>query len=580
MLNRRLLALVRCARAQVLVAVAIGLAITATYIGQGLVVAHALARIFDGRPFTDITGLLLASIVLIVLRAGLIWAREQAATEIAATVKLALRARLYEHLLALGPGYLLRTRTGMVLTTLVNGVEALDRYAAVFVPQLLVSLVGTLACVAIIATVDPVVGVVVLACGASVVFAPRVMRRMLSESSRTYWRRWRTLGAEYLDAVQGMSTLKALGATRTHGEKLRERSWGFYRASLRLTAISNMSVGVIGLAESGGLALAIGVGALRFEAGALSITELLVLLLLSREAFRPLKDLQTAFHSTYSAEAAAGGIFDLLEAEPAIADPVGASRPSRDRIAGTSSPAVSFDHVSFAYRAGARPALDDFSLAVSPRETVAIVGPSGAGKTTVLSLLLRFFDPDAGRVCVDGVDVREIGLARLRSLASVVSQDVYLFYGTVFDNVAFGRPGATPDEVRRALRLANAAEFVEALPAGADSVIGDRGLTLSGGQRQRLAIARALVKDAPILVLDEATSSVDVEGEGIVQEALERVRAGRTTLVIAHRLSTVRSADRIVVLDAGRAVELGGHAQLITAGGAYAQLVARQDGVA
>ncbi len=161
-----------------------------------------------------------------------------------------------------------------------------------------------------------------------------------------------------------------------------------------------------------------------------------------------------------------------------------------------------------------------------------------------------------------------------------MSQDVYLFHGTVFDNVAFGRPGATPDEVRRALRLANASDFVEALPAGAESVIGDRGLTLSGGQRQRLAIARALVKDAPILVLDEATSSVDVEGEGIVQEALERVREGRTTLVVAHRLSSVRSADRIIVLDAGRAVELGGHTELIAAGGAYAQLVARQEGIA
>ena len=511
MLNRRLLALVRCARAQVLVAVAIGLAITATYLGQGLVVAHALARIFAGRPFSDITGLLLVALVLIGLRGGLIWAREQAATEIAATVKLTLRARLYEHLLALGPGYLLRTRTGMVLTTLVNGVESLDRYAAVFVPQLLVSLVGTLACVAIIATVDPVVGVVVLACGASVVFAPRVMRRMLSESSRTYWRRWRTLGAEYLDAVQGMSTLKALGATRAHGKMLRERSWGFYRASLRLTAISNMSVGAIGLAESGGLALAIGVGALRFEAGALSITELLVLLLLSREAFRPLKACRPPFiprtrrrprrrHLRPARGRARDHRSDGLVASIARPDrryrsASGLVRPRELRVRRQCPPSGGR---LLARRGAARDRGDR--------------GAVGAGKTTVLSLLLRFFDPDSGLICVDGVDAREIGLARLRSLVSVVSQDVYLFHGTVFDNVAFGRPGATPDEVRRALRLANASDFVEALPAGAESVIGDRGLTLSGGQRQRLAIARALVKDAPILVLDKATSTSTSKG--------------------------------------------------------------------
>jgi ABC-type multidrug transport system fused ATPase/permease subunit len=332
----------------------------------------------------------------------------------------------------------------------------------------------------------------------------------------------------------------------------------------------------MGLAESGGLALAIGVGALRFEAGVLTITELLVLLMLNREAFRPLRDLQSAFHATYSAEAAAGGIFELLESESAVTDPGSGERPARPF--GDTAPAVDFDGVSFAYDAAARPALRDFSLAVAPRETVAIVGRSGAGKTTVVSLLLRFFDPQSGRIRIDGVDVRAIALVRLRAMVAVVSQDIYLFHGTIYDNVAFGRPGASDPEVRQALQLANAAEFVDALPAGAETVVGDRGLTLSGGQRQRLAIARALIKDAPILVLDEATSSVDVRGERIVQEALERAREGRTTLVIAHRLSTVRSADRIVVLDEGRAIELGDHAALVACGGAYAELVAHQEG--
>lgn len=574
MVNRRLLRLVGAGRREVVLAVLLGLAITSTYVGQGLLVAHAVARVFQGQPVSDIVTLLVAALVLIGVRAALIRARELAGVAAATAAKHELRRRLYRHLLQLGPGHLLRTRTGAVLTTLVDGVEALDRYVATFVPQLMITLVGAVAIVAVIITIDPVVGGVVLAGGVAVAFAPRLARRLLKRHSRNYWRQWRLLGSEYLDASQGMSTLKALGASEAHGNSLYERSWGFYRASIGVTAVSNLSVGAVGLAESAGLALSLGVGALRFTDGAISITELLVLLLLTREAFRPLRDLQTAFHATYTAEAAAGGIFELLEATPDVTD-----TPSEQAIASVADgpPSVAFEAVSFAYRPGARPALTRFSLAVAPGETVAIVGPSGSGKTTVMSLLLRFFDPNEGRVVIDGTDVRDMELQRLREMLAVVSQDVYLFHGPVWDNVAFGRPGATESEVRRAIEAANAAEFIDALPAGADSVVGDRGLTLSGGQRQRLAIARALLKDAPILLLDEATSSVDVAGERVIQQALERLRAGRTTLLIAHRLSTVRNADRIVVLRGGRVVERGDHHSMLAADGTYARLVATQE---
>jgi ABC-type multidrug transport system fused ATPase/permease subunit len=572
--NGRLLRLVGAWRREVVLAVLLGLAITSTYVGQGLLVAYALARIFQGQPVSDIVSLLVAALVLIGVRAALIRARELAGVAAATAAKHELRQRLYRHLLQLGPGHLLRTRTGAVLTTLVDGVEALDRYVATFVPQLTITLVGAVAIVAVITTIDPVVGGVVLAGGVAVAFAPRLARRLLKRHSRNYWRQWRLLGSEYLDSIQGMSTLKALGASEAQGNSLYERSWGFYRASIGVTAVSNLSVGAVGLAESAGLALSLGVGALRFTAGAISITELLVLLLLTREAFRPLRDLQTAFHATYTAEAAAGGIFELLEATPDVTD-----TPTERAIEPVADgpPSVAFEGVSFAYRPGARPALTGFSLAVAPGETVAIVGPSGSGKTTVMSLLLRFFDPDEGRVVIDGTDVRDIELQRLREMLAIVSQDVYLFHGPVWDNVAFGRPGATESDVRRAIAAANAAEFIDALPTGADSVIGDRGLTLAGGQRQRLAIARALLKDAPILLLDEATSSVDVAGERVIQQALERLRAGRTTLVIAHRLSTVRNADRIVVLRGGRVVERGDHHSMLAADGTYARLVASQE---
>jgi ATP-binding cassette subfamily B protein len=261
---------------------------------------------------------------------------------------------------------------------------------------------------------------------------------------------------------------------------------------------------------------------------------------------------------------------EILDTRPSIAAPsLPAPRPPHAGIA--------FESVTFAYPARpALPALDGFSLELAPGERVALVGPSGAGKTTVLALLLRFYDPQAGSVRIGGIDLREYDPQSLRRLIAVVPQDPVIFAASVLDNVRYGRPQASREEAERACEQAFALEFIHRLPQGMDTPLGERGVTLSGGQRQRLSIARALLADRPILLLDEATSSLDAASERMVQQALEALERGRTSLVIAHRLATVQHADRIVVMDRGRIVAQGTHAELMRQGGLYASLAALQ----
>jgi ATP-binding cassette subfamily B protein len=272
------------------------------------------------------------------------------------------------------------------------------------------------------------------------------------------------------------------------------------------------------------------------------------------------------------AAGALGRIGDLLDTRADIASPAGA-KP----IAAPARGEIRFEHVEFHYPSRPdRAALHDFSLAVQPGQTIALVGPSGAGKTTVFQLLLRFHDPQAGRITLDGVDLRALALPDLRGSFALVPQDPVLFGASAADNIGFGRTGASLAEVQEAARAAEAHEFLAALPEAYDTYLGERGVRLSGGQQQRVAIARALLRDAPVLLLDEATSSLDAQSEHLIQHALERLMRSRITLVIAHRLATVQRADRIVVLDGGCIVAQGTHAELIREGGLYAELARLQ----
>ncbi|MBX9853978.1 MAG: ATP-binding cassette domain-containing protein, partial [Gemmatimonadaceae bacterium] len=284
---------------------------------------------------------------------------------------------------------------------------------------------------------------------------------------------------------------------------------------------------------------------------------------------QPLKQLSQAPAAAQQSLASAERIFEVLDAETETA------RDRGTRHTATFNDSIRFENVSFAYEAD-RYALQDVSFTARKGEVVALVGASGAGKSTLVDLLPRFIDPTGGVIRLDGVDLRDIRLDALRALTGIVSQDTVLFNDTVRANVAFGRPDATQAQLEAAARAANALSFIEAMPEGWDTNLGERGTRLSGGQRQRLAIARALLSDPPLLILDEATSALDAESERLVQEAIDRLLEGRTVFVIAHRLATIQHANRILVFDAGRLVEQGTHGELLAQGGAYARLDALQ----
>jgi ATP-binding cassette, subfamily C, bacterial CydD len=571
-MNRRLRALVAGQRTGLALLVTIGLATTVTYAGQGWLIAKVVAAVLSADTGAGVAAAVAGIAALQVARAGLIWGRERLTAAIGGRIKDDIRSRLMDKLVALGPGNTTEERTGRLQSTVIDGVEAIEPYIVMFLPQLISLLLGAALLIAYVWWLDPVVGVTIAICGLLVAMAPRISSRLMSGPMARRWAAYAQVHADTLDVLQGMVTLKGVNAHHRRAEQLHAQCTMFAETSTRMVYASVGYEVVVGLAAGAGTGLAVGIGALRTASGAIDVATLLIILLLSRECFRPLTDLGKAFLVAYPGLAAAEAILRILDEAPTVED----SGTPAERLA--TPPRVRLDGVTFAYRPDSPPALHEVSFTAEAGATTALVGRSGAGKSTVVALLLRLFDPQHGTLTVDGRDIRTLPLSQLRSLISVVSQDTYLFHGTVRDNLLLAAPGADRDAVEAAARAAAAHDFITALPQGYDTMVAERGTRLSGGQRQRIAIARALLKDAPVLILDEATSAIDSANEVAIQAALDHLTAHRTTLVIAHRLSTVRGADRVVVLDDGGVVEDGTPAQLLAAHGAYHRLVAVQTG--
>ncbi len=563
MIDRRLFRFFQFRRAPFSLTIACAFLAGVCTLAQAWLLSTVIARVFlERQSLAQVASLLLILLAVMILRAVMLSGGEIAANSVAVRVKSDLRRAVFDHLLTLGPAYARGERTGELTAAAVEGIESLDAYFSQYLPQLAIAALVPLSILIFILPLDLLSGMVLLFTAPLIPFFMILIGKSVDVLTRRQYNLMSRLSAHFLDILQGLTTLKLLNQSQAQSATIQRVSEGYARVTLDVLRVAFLSALVLEIVATLSTAIvAVEVG-LRLLYGQMEFQPALFILILAPEFYLPLRMLGLRFHAAASGTSAAKRILEILNAPLPITLP--ASHPSPPAPIGR----IEFREVCFSYTDG-RSALRGVSFEIRAGQTVALFGPSGAGKSTLVNLLLRFIEPTQGKILVNGAPLSEMAVNAWREQIAWVPQSPHLFHDTIAANIRFARPTARMDEVVQAARDAHLHAFVESLPQGYDTAIGENAARLSGGQAQRLALARAFLKNAPLLILDEPTSNVDPETEAQLQDSTERLMAGRTVLLIAHRLSTIYRADQVVVLSEGRVAEMGHHDTLIRANGPY-----------
>ena len=569
MFNKRLVREGRPVRRLLFLTVGLGIGIALLAVAQAWFFSRVVAMVFlEGSTLKAVWSPLFMILGIIGLRAVLQWFSEICAHESASYIKTNLRKRLMNHILALGPLYARAERAGELITTAVEGIESLENYFSKYLPQLVLATGIPLLILGFVFHRDWESGLILLLTGPLIPIFMILIGKLAEKKSLQQWRQLSWMSAHFLDVLQGLTTLKVFGKSKAQAQVIERVSDSFRKSTLsvlRIAFLSALMLEFLATISTALVAVAIG---LRLVNGTITYDTGLFLLLLAPEFYTPLRTLGLNFHAGLSGVNAAARIFVILDL------PLVNELDGNDHNKVLSSDfQICFQQVSLTYREGELPALKEINLSINRGEKIALVGPSGGGKTSIAQLLLRFMEPSAGQVLVNGASLNTISAEKWREQIAYVPQNPHLFTGSIAENILMGRPAARFEEVVRAAQDALANEFILKLPDAYGTFLGEGGARLSGGQAQRIALARAFLKDAPLLILDEATSNLDLESEYLVQKALNGLLQGRTAIIIAHRLETIYQADRILVIDQGQIAEEGNHEELLKMQGLYYQLL-------
>ena len=523
--------------------------------------------IFEKLHLADVQWWLWGLLAIFVIRSVLAWASEQAAFHASAKIKRQLRDRLHRHIQALGPVYQGDEGSGGRVNSLVDGIEALENYYARYLPAMSLVVLVPLSILVFIFPIDWISGVVMIVTAPLIPVFMILIGKGTEKLNKKQWRKLARMSAHFLDMIQGLITLKIFNTSKHEAEVIARISDEYRRSTMSVLRVAFLSSLILEFLATVSIALVAVLIGFRLFYGEMDFLLGFFVLLLAPEFYLPLRNMGTHYHARMEAIGAAEQMVKLLET------PVKSNKGEIKNFDTQQGIAIQFKQVGFSY-AKDRQALDNINLEFQAGQRVALVGASGAGKTTIANLLLGFVQSTEGSIIVNGINLQDISLDIWREQVAWVPQRPYLFHGTIGDNIRLGHQQASDKALYKAAELAHCADFIEALAEGYDTQIGERGEGLSGGQIQRIALARAFLKDAPLLILDEATANLDKESETLIQQSIDTLSKGRTVITIAHRLNTIKKSDVIVVMAKGKVLESGTHEALIENNQQYKSMLA------